>query len=181
MKKLIIVFLATILLFTALACASGSSTPENRGTLTVCYDRELTGELLAYFQANQNVIVTGTLLDSKTDYSALTSAVALLKDTATAEKLLAAGWTEVQNWNEAQQQTNAELFAYTAYLSPKATDTDKSACRYLTDWLVGEGSYTRTITTASGGCSCKRVETTVTMKSDAPALYKSGLFDALNN
>ena len=181
MKKLITFFLALILLFTVLACASGQAAATNRGSLTAVYDRELTGELLAYFQANQNVVVTGTLLNDETDYSALTGTVALLKDAATVEKLKALGWTETDTWTESQKETNATMFGYTVLLAPAVTDGSKIAVKYLTDWLVGDGSYERTITTTAGGCSCKRVETTVNMKSDAPALFKSGTFAELAN
>ena len=183
MKKLIIFFLASILLFTVLACASGQAAATNRGSLTAVYDRELTGELLAYFQANQNVVVTGKLLDSETDTETLSAgaAVVLTKDSTVTEKLLAAGWTETDTWTESQKEINADMFRFTVLVAPNASAADKSACKYLTDWLVGDGSYERTITTTAGGCSCKRVETTVNMKSDAPALFKSGTFAELAN
>lgn len=185
MKKLIIFSLSLILLFAVVGCACGNQQtgPENRGTLTVAFDREKTGELLNYFQANQNVIVTGSLLNAETDYAALsqTAVVAVLKDAAVAEALLAAGWVDAGNWTEAQKQTNADMFGFTVLLAPNISDGSKTAAKYLTDWLVGDGVYDRTISTVSGGCSCKRVETTVTMKSDAPALAKSGRFDDLKN
>ena len=87
MKKLTIFFLSFILLLTVFACAGGQSTVTNRGTLSVAYDNAKTADLLGYFQANQNVIVTGTLLNDETDYETLTAAVALVKDIVVAEKL----------------------------------------------------------------------------------------------
>ena len=181
MKKLTALLFAFIILLAIVGCSGGQTGPTNRGTLTVAYDNALTGELLNYFQANQNVAVTGILLDAETDVETLAAGVALLKDEALAQKLLDAGWTETQNWTELQKQTNEEMFAYTVLVSPHTTESDKIAGKFLTDWLVGDGVYDRTITTVSGGCSCKRVETTVTMKSDAPALFKSGMFDGLAN
>ena len=181
MKKLTIFFLSFILLLTVFACAGGQSTVTNRGTLSVAYDNAKTADLLGYFQANQNVIVTGTLLNDETDYETLTAAVALVKDIVVVEKLLAAGWTETDTWTESQKETNATMFNFTVLVKPDASAADKAALKYLTDWLVGDGSYDRTITTASGSCSCKREETTVIMKSDAPALFKSGTFSELAN
>lgn len=181
MKKLTIFFLSLILLFTALACASGSTAATNRGTLTVAYDNALTGDLLGYFQANQNVIVTGTELTNETDFEALTAPVALLKDAAVIEKLTALGWTEADTWTDAQKETNAGMFGFTVLVAPNLTDANRSALKLLTNWLVGEGSYERTISTMSGSCSCKRVETNVIMNSDAPMLYQSGMFDGLKN
>ena len=186
MKKLITFFLISVLLFSAAACACGTSTNTQttvRGELSVAYDNALTKELLHYFQANQACTVKGVLLDAETDYSTLSgqASVALLKDEAIAEQLKAAGWTETENWSDAQKKTNGELFGFIVLTAPERTESAKKAEKLLTDWLVGDGSYERTITTMSGSCSCKRTETQVTFTSDAPDLAKSEQFKALVN
>lgn len=184
MKKLIAFFLICMLLFTAAACASNAQpTDTRRGELTVYYDNALTKDLMAYFQANQNCTVTGTLLDDETDYAAITekSGVALLKDEAIVQKLKDAGWTETEDWTEKQKGTNESMFNFTVLQSPANTETAKKASKLLTDWLVGDGSYERTITTVSGSCSCKREQTTVTVTSDAPELMKDAHFTKLIN
>ena len=185
MKKLISFFIITILLFTAAACASNSASAAQttRGELTVAYDNDLTKDLLVYFQANQSVLANGVLLDAETDYEALASSasVALLKDEAIAEKLKALGWTETEDWTEAQKKANDEMFRFTVLVSPSATESGKKAAKLLTDWLVGDGSYEATISTMSGSCSCKRTETKVTITSDAPELCKDARFAALVN
>ena len=185
MKKLIAFFLIFVMLFTAAACArnTSGSTQTLRGELSVAYDNALTGELLVYFQANQNCTVTGTLLDDETDYAAITekSGVALLKDEAIVQKLKDAGWTETEDWTEKQKGTNESMFNFTVLQSPANTETAKKASKLLTDWLVGDGSYERTITTVSGSCSCKREQTTVTVTSDAPELMKDAHFAKLIN
>ena len=179
MKKLITLLIALILLTAVAGCTGGQQqTVSHRGELSVAYDRESTKELLAYFQANQDCIVTGVLLDAETDYEALPTkaSVALLKDEAVAEQLRAAGWTETENWTDAQKKTNGDTFGFIVLTAPDRTDSAKKAEKLLTDWLVGDGAYEKTITTASGGCSCKRTQTTVTYTSDAPELFKSGQF-----
>ena len=185
MKKLITLFLACILMLAVFGCVCGSqsSAPVTRGELSVAFDKAQTQELLAYFQANQGVVVTGTLLNADTDFQKLSdsAAVALVKDAAVAEKLTAAGWTEAQNWTDAQKEANAGMFGFTVLVAPNMGDSAKLAAKYLTDWLVGDGTYERTVTSVAGGCSCKRVETQVTMKSDAPDLYRSGTFTELVN
>ena len=185
MKKLIAVFTVFILLLTIVGCTCGSSqtaAASTRGELSVAYDRELTKELLAYFQVNQGCIVTGTLLNEETDYAALSGvSAALVKDEAVAEKLKAAGWIETTNWTDLQKETNANMFDFIVLTAPDITDSGKTAAKYLTDWLVGDGAYDRTVTTVSGGCGCRRTETNVTMHSDAPELFKSGLFADLVN
>ena len=186
MKKLISFFLIAVLLFTAAACVSGSSStasPTTRGELTVAYDKEITGDLLIYFQANQSVLVTGVLLNAGTDYDALAAkaSVALLKDEAIAEQLKAKGWTETEDWTEAQKKTNDEMFRFIVLVSPSVSESGKKAAKLLTDWLVGDGSYEATISTMSGSCSCKRTETKVTITSDAPELCKDAHFAALVN
>lgn len=182
MKKLISVFIAALMLLMIIGCACGQQTAvETRGDLSVLCDKEITKDLLAYFQANQNVIVTAVLLDSNTDYEKLTGSVALLKDEATAEKLKAKGWTEAQNWTDAQKETNANMFDFIVLVAPSISESGKIAAKYLTDWLVGDGSYERKVVTMSGGCSCKKIETNVVMRSDAPALFQSGLFGELVN
>ena len=185
MKKLTAFFLIFILLFTAAACArSASGTAQTaRGELRIAYDNALTGELMTYFQANQACTVTGVLLDAETDYEILaeTAGVALVKDEAVIGALEAAGWTETEYWTDAQKKTNDGLFGFTVLNSPKITETAKTASKLLTDWLVGDGTYECTITTTSGSCSCKRTETKVTIKSDAPELAKSEQFKALVN
>ena len=186
MKKLIAFFMIFVLLFTAAACAgsaSGSAASTTRGELAVLYDNARTRDLLAYFQANQSCTVKGTLLDAETDYEALPAEtfIALLKDEAVAETLKAAGWTETEDWSEAQKKTNESMFGFIVLVAPNCTETAKKAEKLLTNWLVGDGSYERTITTMSGSCSCKRTETQVTVTSDAPELFKSGAFSDLVN
>lgn len=178
MKKLISLLIALNLLIAVAGCARGQQTVTHRGELSVAYDRESTKELLTYFQANQDCIVTGVLLDAETDYETLPAkaSVALLKDEAVAEQLKAAGWTETENWTDAQKKTNEGMFSFIVLTAPDRTDSAKKAEKLLTDWLVGDGAYEKTITTASGGCSCKRTQTTVTYTSDAPELFKSGQF-----
>ena len=73
------------------------------------------------------------------------------------------------------------MFNFTVLQSPANTETAKKASKLLTDWLVGDGSYERTITTVSGSCSCKREQTTVTVTSDAPELMKDAHFAKLIN
>lgn len=185
MKKLIAFFLIFVMLFTAAACArnTSGSTQTLRGELSVAYDNALTGELLVYFQANQNCTVKGALLDAETDYETLfeNASVALVKDEAVIAALEAAGWTETEYWTDAQKKTNDGMFGFTVLNSPKISETAKTASKLLTDWLVGDGTYECTITTTSGSCSCKRTETKVTIKSDAPELAKSEQFKTLVN
>ena len=185
MKKLIAFFLISVLLFTAAACvrSNAQSTVSTRGEITVYYDNPLTAELLPYFQANQACIVTAELLDENTDYEAIAqkTGAALLKDEAVAEQLKAAGWTETQDWTEAQKQSNAAMFNYIVLVSPENGETADRAAKMLTDWLVGDGTYDWTVTTVSGGCGCSRKQTTVTIKSDAEELVKNEQFKALVN
>ena len=185
MKKLIAFFLITILLFTAAACArsSGSAAQTTRGELTVAYDRASAKDLLTYFQANQGIITTGVMIDAETDLDALsqTAHVALIKDEAIAEQLKALGWTETENWTDAQKKTNDGMFGFIVLTSPTVTESAKKAEKILTDWLVGDGTYERTITTVSGSCGCSRTQTNVTVMSDAPELFKSGAFSDLVN
>ena len=185
MKKLISFFLIFVLLFAVAACASsgGSTAQTTRGELTVAYDNELTKDLLVYFQANQSVLPNGVLLDAETDYDALKDnvSVALLKDEAIAEKLKALGWTETEDWTEAQKKANDEMFRFIVLVSPSINESGKRPAKLLTDWLVGDGTYAATISTMSGSCSCKRTETTVTITSDAPELCKDAHFAALVN
>ena len=142
MKKLISVLIISVMLLTAAACicSSSGSAQTARGELAVVYDRELTKELLAYFQANQGVTVTGVLLNDETDYETLAGSVALIKDEAFAEKLKALGWTETQNWTDAQKEANAAMFNFIVLTAPNITDSGKVAGKYLTDWLVGDGA-----------------------------------------
>lgn len=184
MKKLILFALSTVLLFTLIACAcGGSQTVTHRGELTVAYDVDLTRDLLSYFQANQDCIVTGVKLDEETDYENIgnTVTVALVKDEAVAEKLVAAGWTETENWTDAQKTTNAAKFGYIVLLSPKATSGEKETSKLLSDWIVGDGTYDATVTISSGcsGCNCSRKTETKTIRSDALKLYESDDFAAL--
>ena len=185
MKKLISFFIIAALLFTAAACASGSTAvvDNTRGSISVAYDNELTKDLLVYFQANQSVITTGVLLDAETDYDALAAktSVALLKDEAIAEKLKSLGWTETEDWTEAQKKANGEMFRFIVLVSPEIDASDMNDAKLLTNWLVGDGSYDTTISTMSGSCSCKRTETKVTITSDAPELYKDAHFSELVN
>ncbi len=183
MKKLISLFVIFILVLAVAGCGGAQQQHQNRGELTVAVDHALTQDLLAYFQANQDCIVTCTLLDAKTDYAKLgdTASAALVKDEATAEKLRAAGWKDAEEWTPAQAETNTKMFNFTVLTAPKITESGKKAVKLLTDWLVGDGSYERTVTTVSGGCSCKRTQTVVTFTSDAPELFKSGRFSALTN
>lgn len=186
MKKLISFFIISVLLFAAVACAgsaSNNAASSVRGELTVAYDNAITGELLPYFQANQACTAAGVLLDAQTDYAKLseTVAVALLKDEAIAEKLKAAGWIETEDWTEAQKKANEEMFGFIVLTPANQNATQKTASKLLMNWLVGDGSYERTITTVSGGCGCSRTETKVTVTSDAPELVKSEQFKALVN
>ena len=184
MKKLILFFLSFALLFTIAACARGAQqTVSHRGELTVFCDDSLTEDLLVYFQANQDCIVTCETLQPETDYAALSekAGVALLKDEAVAEQLKAAGWTETEDWTEAQKKANDDMFGFIVLNAPASTESSKKAAKLLTDWLAGDGSYERTITTMSGSCSCKRTETKVTVTSDAPELCKDARFAALVN
>ena len=184
MKKLISFFIIAVLLFAAAACASGSTAAQTaRGELTVAYDREITKDLLVYFQANQSVLTNGVLLDAETDFAALAgnASVALLKDEAVAEQLRALGWTETDDWTEAQKKANDEMFRFTVLVSPSVTESGKKAAKLLTGWLVGDGTYEAMISTMSGSCSCKRTETKVTITSDAPELVKDARFAALVN
>lgn len=185
MKKLIAFFLIAVLLFTAAACASssGSTAQTTRGEISVAYDNELTKDLLVYFQANQSVLANGILLDAETDYDALANnaSVALLKDEAIAGQLKAKGWTETEDWTEAQKKANDEMFRFIVLVSPSVNESGKKAAKLLTDWLVGDGTYQATISTMSGSCSCKRTETKVTITSDAPELCKDAHFAALVN
>lgn len=184
MKKLISFLIIAVLLFTAAACARNTASVDtSRGSLSVVYDNALTKELLVYFQANQACPTEGILLDADTDYAALAdkASAALIKDEAVADKLKECGWTEAGNWTESQIKTNADMFDFIVLTAPAVSETGKKSVKLLTDWLVGEGSYERTITTASGSCSCKRTETQVTFTSDAPELCKSEQFKALVN
>ena len=185
MKKLIAFFLVFVLLMIAAACAGNTSgnTQTLRGELSVAYDNALTGELLVYFQANQGCSVQGVLLDAETDYEDLheTASVALVKDEAVIEALKEAGWIETEDWSDAQKKMNAGMFGFTVLSAPVITETAKTSSKLLTDWLVGDGTYDRTITTASGSCGCSKKQTNVTIKSDAPELAKSEQFKALVN
>lgn len=185
MKKLIAFLLIFVLLFTAAACACGSQqqTVTHRGEITVYCDNALTTDLLIYFQANQDCLVTAEVLNAETDYEAFSTktGAALLKDEAIAQKLLDAGWTETQDWTEAQKEKNAQMFGFTVLVSPKNSDTGRKTAKLLTDWLVGDGSFERTFTTVSGSCSCRREQTTVTVTSDAPELVKDAHFAKLVN
>lgn len=184
MKKLIAFFMISVMLFTAIACVCGTQqTESHRGELTVVYDNELTKDLLAYFQSNQDCLVTASQLNEKTDYSAISakSGIALIKDEAFAEKLKEAGWTETQDWSDAQKKANEAMFKFTVLTSPANGDEAKKSCKLLTDWLVGDGTYEKKITSVSGGCGCgcSRKETNVTFKSDAPELVNSEQFKKL--
>ena len=183
MKKLISVLIAFLLLFAIAACASGNSNTYSvpRGTLSVVYDHELTGQLLGYFGANQKCVVTGILLEKETDLEAITDAVALLKDEAEAERLKAKGWTEAEYWTDAQKETNAGMFGFTVLNAPQITDATKAAGAILSGWLIGEADWEAPVRHTAGGCSCKSIETFVSMKSDAPALAKSEEFQPLVN
>ena len=184
MKKLIAFLLITILLFTAAACArSTQQTVTHRGELTVFCDNSLTEDLLVYFQANQDCVVTCETLQAETDYDALSekAGVVLLKDEAVAEQLKTKGWTETEDWTEAQKKANDEMFRFIVLVSPSVNESGKKAAKLLTDWLVGDGTYETTISTMSGSCSCKRTETKVTITSDAPELCKDARFAALVN
>lgn len=185
MKKLISLMMAFVLMLAIVGCAcnSTSSAQTARGELSVAYDKAGAGDLLAYFQANQGVVVTGVQLDEKTDYAKLskTASVALIKDEAVAEKLKAAGWTETQDWTEAQKAANESTFNFTVLIAPDASDSSKTAAKILTGWLAGDATYDTKISTMSGGCSCQRTETTVTITSDAPELFKTDLFDDLKS
>ncbi len=185
MKKLIAFFMMFILLFAAVACARSSQQtgPTYRGELTVYCDDALTKDLLVYFQANQSCITTCEIVDAETDFAAFMNktGAAVLKDEAIAEKLKAAGWIETPDWTDAQKKTNEGLFHFIVLTSPANTESGKKAAKYLTDWLVGDGTYDATVTTVSGGCGCSRKQTTVTVKSDAPELAKSERFKALVN
>ena len=184
MKKLISFFLIFVLLFAAAACARSSTAVDNtRGSLTVAYDVDLTEDLLAYFRANQACKAEGVLLDEETDYAALSQKafVALVKDEAVAEKLKAAGWIETEDWSESQKKANEEMFGFIVLTTPERTAEQKVASKLLTDWLVGDGVYERTITTTSGSCGCSRNETTVTIMSDAPDLCRDARFAKLVN
>ena len=184
MKKLILFVLSTVLLLALVGCICGSSqTVTHRGELTVAYDVDLTKDLLAYFQANQDCIVTGIKLDEKTDYNKIGDnvTVAVVKDEAIAEKLVAAGWVETENWTNAQKATNAEKFGFIVLLSPKATSGEKETSKLLSDWLVGDGAYETTVTISSGcsGCNCSKKTETRKIRSDALKLYESEEFAAL--
>ncbi len=185
MKKLIAFLLISVLLFTAAACACGSQqqTVTHRGEITVYCDNALTADLLIYFQANQDCLVTAEVLNAETDYEAFSTktGAALLKDEAIAQKLLDAGWTETQDWTEAQKEKNTQMFGFTVLVSPKNSDTGRKTAKLLTDWLVGDGSFERTVTTVSGSCSCRREQTTVTITSDAGELVKDAHFAKLVN
>lgn len=183
MKKLISVFIAFILLFAIAACARGNSSSvyQSRGNLSVVCDNELTVDLLGYFQANQNCVATGILLTEETDTDSITDAVALLKDEANAEQLKAKGWTEAEYWTDAQKETNADMFNFIVLNAPQVTEATETAGKILTDWLVGDGECKMTVTSSAGGCSCKTVETEMTVRSDAPGLAKSEEFAELVN
>ena len=184
MKKLISFFMIFVLLFAVAACARSSTAVDNtRGSVSVAYDKAVTKDLLAYFQANQACTAEGTLLDGETDYAALSGKafIALVKDEAIAEQLKAAGWIETEDWTEAQKKANEEMFGFTVLTAPECTAAQKNASKLLTDWLVGDGSYERTITTTSGSCGCSRTETKVTVTSDAPELFKDARFSSLVN
>ena len=184
MKKLISFFLIFVLLFAVAACTRSSTAVDNtRGNISVAYDKEITKDLLVYFQANQSVVTTGVLLDAETVYDALAdnASVALLKDEAIAEQLKALGWTETEDWTEAQKKANDEMFRFIVLVSPSINESGKKGAKLLTDWLVGDGTYEATISTMSGSCSCKRTETKVTITSDAPELCKDARFSALVN
>jgi hypothetical protein len=184
MKKLIAFFLISVMLFTAAACACGAQqqTVTHRGEITVYCDNALTTDLLTYFQANQDCIVTGVLLNEKTDYKKLneTASVALVKDEAVIGKLLEAGWTETADFTDAQKEANAKMFNFTVLNAPSMTASGKESAKLLTDWLAGDGVYEKTLTSTSGcGCSCSKEEKVVKFKSDAPKLFESGQFQDL--
>lgn len=183
MKKLVSFILISILLLAAAGCVCGTTqTVTHRGSLSVAYDDPLTKELLVYFQANQDCIVTGVLLDAETDYETLAdkASVAVIKDGAFADRLRAAGWTDTESWSDEQKKANEEYFNFTVLNAPNPASGEKEAAKFLTDWLVGDGSYDKTLVVASGcGCSCSNSKKNVTIKSDAPDLAKSGKFQAL--
>ena len=182
MKKLIVLFLAALLLFAAAACAQQQTEVEKpRAEFTVVYDKEITKELLGYFMANQYCVVTGVQLTKDADLSAITDAVALLKDEAAIEQLKAMGWTEAEYWTDAQKEKNAEMFNMTVLNAPKITDPAKTGGAILSGWLVGEAEWDATYKHTAGGCSCKPVEKTVRMQSDAPLLVQSEEFEELTN
>ena len=144
MKKLISVLIISVILLTAAACicSSSGSAQTARGELAVVYDRELTKELLAYFQANQGCVVTFVLLDENTDYETLKSTVrvAVVKDQAVIEKLKEAGWSETAQWTEAQKTNNAKYFDFTVLeaLGENGATANEDAVKALTSWLGGE-------------------------------------------
>ncbi len=183
MKKLISILIASILLLAIIGCTCGTQqTVTHRGELSIAYDNALTKDLLAYFQANQDCIVTGILLNEKTNYEKLaeTASVAVVKDEAVIAKLLEVGWTETADWTDAQKETNAKMFNFTVLNSPNMTASGKESAKLLTGWLAGDGVYEKTLTYASGcGCSCRKEQRTVKFKSDAPELAKSEQFKAL--
>lgn len=186
MKKLISILIASILLLAVVGCICGSSqqTVTHRGELSIAYDNARTKDLLTYFQANQDCIVTGVLLNENTDYTKLneTASVALVKDEAVIGKLLEAGWTETADFTDAQKEANAKMFNFTVLYAPNMTASGKASAKLLTDWLAGDGVYEKTLTTASGcGCSCSKEEKVVKFKSDAPKLFESGQFQDLMN
>ena len=182
MKKLMVLLLAALLVLAVIGCACGTQTERKaRGELTVLFDREITGELLRYFQANQDCTVTPVLLNDETDYETITGTAALLKDEATAEKLKAKGWTETQDWTDAQKEQNAELFKFIVLIAPNLGDAAKTSAKILTDWVVGDSTYQNEVPVSSGGCSCKTKTELVTFKSDAPLLAKSEEFAELLN
>ena len=132
MKKLISFFMIIVLLFTAAACAAGgSAAPSTRGTLSVACDREITKELLVYFQANQSVLTTCVLLDANTDYDALAdeASVALLKDETVAGQLKDKGWTETEDWTESQKKANAQMFDFIVLVSPSVNESGRKAAK----------------------------------------------------
>lgn len=183
MKKLILFTLVSVLLFATIGCACGQTqTVTHRGELTIAYDRELTKELLGYFQANQDCIVTGILLSEQTNFETLadTASVALLKDETLANALRAEGWADTADWSDAQKTANEAYFNFIVLISPKATSGNKEASKLLTDWLAGDGVYEKQVLAAqSCSCSCSKQTKTVKIKSDVGVLAKEDKFQPL--
>lgn len=144
MKKLISILMITVLLFATVACSGGTSCcgsgqkiPAKKGDVSIAYDSETTKEVLAFFQANQGYVVTGTMLDEQTDYEKVKdfAKIAVVKDPSVVEKLTAAGWSETANWTAAQKANNDGMFAFTVLEAPGSISGE--AAKALTEWLGG--------------------------------------------
>jgi hypothetical protein len=139
-------------------CGGGQSVPQKKGDVVIAYDDPYVKKVLGFFQANQGYVIAYQELaaaEGETpDYNQLAgkACIAVLKDEAIAEKLKAAGWIETPDWTDAQKKTNEGLFHFIVLTSPANTESGKKAAKYLTDWLVGDGTYDATVTTVSGGC-----------------------------